>query len=67
MKKFLLFALTVVLFSSTAYSAEMMASKFTFENEGSTLSGTMYLPSTYRAGDKLPAVVVTGAWTTVQQ
>ena len=38
-----------------------------FENEGATLAGTLYLPADYRRGDRLPAVVVTGAWTSVQQ
>ena len=37
----------------------------TFENEGSTLLGTLYLPAT--VSKPLPAVVVTGAWTSVQE
>lgn len=38
----------------------------TFENEGATLSGTLYLPA--EAPEKpLPVVVVTGAWTSVQE
>jgi hypothetical protein len=27
--------------------------------------GNLYLPTSYKPGDKLPAVVVAGAWTTV--
>ncbi len=29
--------------------------------------GNLYLPTSYKAGDKLPAVVVAGAWTTVKE
>lgn len=38
----------------------------TFETAGSTLNGTLYLPAGHD-GTPLPTVVVTGAWTTVQQ
>ncbi len=38
----------------------------TFQNEGATLSGTLYLPANHD-GSPLPAVVVTGAWTTVEE
>lgn len=38
----------------------------TFENEGATLVGTLYLPQNY-AGEPLPVVVVTGAWTSVKE
>ncbi|MDE0060495.1 MAG: alpha/beta hydrolase [Defluviicoccus sp.] len=38
----------------------------TFENEGTTLSGTLYLPAA-APGKPLPMVVVTGAWTSVQE
>lgn len=37
-----------------------------FENEGATLSGTLYLPAA-APGKPLPVVVVTGAWTSVQE
>ena len=38
----------------------------TFENEGAALSGTLYLPPA-APGEPLPVVVVTGAWTSVQE
>ena len=38
----------------------------TFENEGTNLSGTLYLPAAAK-GKPLPVVVVTGAWTSVQE
>jgi fermentation-respiration switch protein FrsA (DUF1100 family) len=37
-----------------------------FENQGTTLSGTLYLPEGHD-GSALPAVVVTGAWTSVEE
>ena len=44
-----------------------MKKTVTFESAGQTLAGDLYLPDDYREGDKLPAVVVTGAWTTVKE
>jgi fermentation-respiration switch protein FrsA (DUF1100 family) len=43
------------------------ANRVTFQSEGETLVGTLYLPVTYKPGDKLPAVVVAGAWITVKE
>ena len=37
-----------------------------FDNEGATLAATLYLPDGHD-GTPLPGVVVTGAWTTVQE
>ncbi len=55
-----------LLMASTAAMAQVETRTVTFENEGTTLSGTLYLPEGYD-GQKLPAVVVTGAWTSVQE
>ncbi len=44
-----------------------MKKTVTFESAGQTLAGDLYLPDDYEEGDKLPAVVVTGAWTTVKE
>lgn len=41
--------------------------RVTFQSEGKTLVGNLYLPASYKAGDKLPAIVVTGSWTTVKE
>ena len=41
--------------------------KVTFESNNQTLVGVLYLPNQYQEGDKLPGVVVTGAWTTVKE
>ncbi|MEM6987854.1 MAG: alpha/beta hydrolase [Pseudomonadota bacterium] len=53
--------------TSAAFGADVQTRTLSFDNEGSTLSGTLYLPATYQSGDRLPAVVVTGAWTSVQE
>ncbi|MCU0550525.1 MAG: lysophospholipase [Leptolyngbya sp. Prado105] len=41
--------------------------RVTFQSEGEKLVGNLYLPATYKAGDKLPAVIVTGAWMTIKE
>jgi dienelactone hydrolase len=66
MKHFSLSAVASLLLGSTAFAGDITTRTMTFENEGATLSGTLYLPAGYEAGDKLPTVVITGAWTTVQ-
>jgi dienelactone hydrolase len=38
-----------------------------FESENQIIAGTLFLPNDYQQGHKLPAVVVTGAWTTVKE
>lgn len=45
--------------------AEIETRPFTFTHDGATLAGTLYLPET-NAGPA-PTVVVTGAWTTVEE
>ena len=46
--------------------ADITTRAVTFENEGATLAGTLYLPAA-TPGKPLPVVVVTGAWTSVQE
>ncbi|MBD2772599.1 alpha/beta hydrolase [Iningainema sp. BLCCT55] len=41
--------------------------RVTFPSSGETLVGNLYLPANYKAGDKLPVVVVTGAWMTIKE
>lgn len=51
-----------------ATSAEAAASKrVEFTSGGERIVGDLYLPDDYKAGDKLPTVIVTGAWMTVRQ
>ena len=46
--------------------ADITTRTVTFENEGASLSGTLYLPSE-NPDARLPVVFVTGAWTSVQE
>jgi fermentation-respiration switch protein FrsA (DUF1100 family) len=55
-----------ILMASTAAIAQVETKTLTFENEGAVLSGTLYLPEGH-TGPALPTVVVTGAWTTVEE
>ncbi len=41
--------------------------RVTFQSQGDTLVGTLYLPEDRHSGEALNAVVVTGAWTTVKE
>lgn len=41
--------------------------KITFQSEGVELVGNLYLPDSYKPGDRLPAIVVGGSWTTVKE
>ncbi len=54
------------LMSSASAFAQVETRTVTFENEGATLSGTLYLPEGHD-GSGLPTVVVTGAWTSVEE
>ncbi|MEO1746191.1 MAG: dienelactone hydrolase family protein, partial [Pseudomonadota bacterium] len=67
MKTIIATAIASGLMASTALAADIRTRTVTFENDGATMAGTLYLPANYEAGDKLPTVVVTGAWTSVQQ
>jgi uncharacterized protein len=63
--KMMILSTAAALMASTAL-ADVQTRVVTFENEGVTLSGTLYLPADY-AGEKLPTVVVTGSWTSVEE
>lgn len=41
--------------------------RVTFQSEGETLVGNLYLPASYQPGEQLPTVVVTGAWITIKE
>ncbi len=59
-------ATAAALMASTAAIAQVETRSVTFTNEGATLAGTLYLPEGHD-GSALPAVVVTGAWTSVEE
>ena len=54
------------LMATTSAIAQVETRTVTFENESVTLSGTLYLPEV-RDGSALPTIVVTGAWTSVEE
>lgn len=51
--------------TTTANAANI--ERVVFESHGERLVGDLYLPDDYEAGDRLPAIIVTGAWTTVKE
>ncbi|MEL6197017.1 MAG: alpha/beta hydrolase, partial [Pseudomonadota bacterium] len=65
MKTFAVIAATTVLMSSTAL-AEITTRTVSFEHEGVTLAGTLYLPEAFD-GTPRDGVIVTGAWTSVEE
>ncbi|MEM7301808.1 MAG: alpha/beta hydrolase [Pseudomonadota bacterium] len=67
MKTLLLSAVAGAMLASAAAADEMKTRTISFENDGAKLVGTLYLPAGMKAGEKRPAVVVTGAWTSVQE
>ncbi|MDJ0600637.1 MAG: alpha/beta hydrolase [Crocosphaera sp.] len=61
-------AVTATLQLSLESNAEAAQVKeVNFDSNNQNLVGNLYLPDDYQEGDKLPAVVVTGAWTTVKE
>ena len=60
-------AIATGLMASTALAGDIQTRTVTFENEGATLTGTLYLPASFEDGQKRPAVIVTGAWTSVEE
>ncbi|MEO1291728.1 MAG: alpha/beta hydrolase [Pseudomonadota bacterium] len=58
-------AFATVLLSSTAL-ADVQTRTIAFESKGATLTGTLYLPEDHN-GSALPTVIVTGAWTSVEE
>ncbi|MDY6937286.1 MAG: alpha/beta hydrolase [Cyanobacteriota bacterium] len=67
MKSFLhaLLFTAVVAVSETAQAAQVR--EVTFENQGETLVGHLYLPENYIEGRELPGVVVAGSWTSTKE
>ena len=63
--KTLFFLLSLVLFANNALAYQTKSISFT--SHGEKIVGTLYLPDTVKKGQKIPAVIVTGAWTTVKE
>lgn len=62
-----LFATAALLMSSTALAGEIRTERVTFQSQGETLVGTLYLPDGAGSNSPMPATVVTGAWMTVKE
>lgn len=67
MRRLALSTIGAALISAGALAADIETRQVSFENEGTTLAGTLYLPAGFRPGEKRPGVVVTGAWTSIKE
>ena len=56
-----------LLLTGTALADEIQTRQVSFESEGVTLAGTLYLPGDIQPGERRPGVLVTGAWTSVKE
>lgn len=45
----------------------ILKQKLSFPSEGETLQGVLWLPATWKEGQRLPAVIVQGPWTQVKE
>lgn len=57
----------VAMMTSAALAEDIQTRSVSFENQGAALAGTLYLPPDYRAGERRPGVVVSGAWTSIKE
>ena len=60
-------AIGAAVMNAVAFGADVQTRTVTFQNQGTSLVGTLYLPADYRPGEKRPGVLVTGAWTSVKE
>jgi hypothetical protein len=67
MKTMLSAAVAAVAIAAATPAAAAKVERVTFENAGEAMVGELYLPDDHRPGERLPTVVVTGAWMTVRQ
>lgn len=66
MKK-LLVALLLLISVSVIAQKNITMEKINFESKGVKLVGDIFYPANYEKGEKYPAIIVTGAWTTVKE
>lgn len=66
MKKAITITAAMLFLTMTGAEAAQMQ-RVTFENNGQTLIGNLFLPDDYQEGEKLPGVIVTGSWTSVKE
>lgn len=51
----------------TSHAEGFMKKKVSFDSNNDTIVGNLFLPENYDPRQKLPAVIITGAWTTVKE
>lgn len=59
-------AIGAAVMNAVAFGADLQTRTVTFQNQGTRLVGTLYLPAD-RSGERRPGVLVTGAWTSVKE
>lgn len=67
MRRLALATIGAALMSASAFADDIETRQVSFENEGTTLAGTLYLPADFQPGEKHPGVLVTGAWTSIKE
>jgi fermentation-respiration switch protein FrsA (DUF1100 family) len=67
MKPFLATVVGAALLSSAAFASDIEQRHVTFQSNGVTLAGTLYLPEERDPAARLPGVLVTGAWTSIKE
>lgn len=67
MKTLITTILLILVLTTSALADEIKIRAVSFENEGEPISGTLYLPNNYKSGQRLPMVIITGAWTSVEE
>lgn len=67
MRRLALSMIGAALMRASAFAADIKTQQVSFENAGTTLAGTLYLPADFQPGEKRPGVLVTGAWTSIKE
>ena len=60
-------AVGAALLHQSAFAADVVTQRVSFTHEGSEIVGTLYLPAGATSDAAVPAVVVTGSWTSVKE
>ena len=63
----LVFATTIAAAALATPTEAATSNRVAFDSAGQEIVGELYLPNSYQKGQKLPAIVITGAWMTVRQ
>ena len=61
------FSTAAIALATTSQAEAAQVKEVTFESNGQTMIGDLYLPDAYVTGQELPGVIVTGSWTSVKE